>query len=58
MKLITTNNVCCLAMRSDSSMLEVTPGTQTNVVVTPAGRRDVDTEGENLVSEEVNNNHH
>ena len=59
MKLITANTVYCLAMRSDSSMLEVTPGTQTNVVVvSPAGRRDTDTECKNLVSNEVNNNHH
>ena len=46
------------AMRRDSSMFEETPGTCTNVVGTPASGRDVDTEGENLVSNKVNNNHH
>jgi len=36
-------------MRSDSSMSEDMPGTHTNVaVVTPARRKDADTEGENL----------
>ena len=45
-------------MRSDSSMLEETQGTHTNVVLTPAGRRDADTECKNLVSNKVNNNHH
>ena len=40
-------------------MLEEMPGAHTNVVVvTPAGRRDADTEGGNLITNEVNNNHH
>ena len=37
-------------------MLEDPPGTCTNVVGTPASGRDADTEGGNLVTNEVNNN--
>ena len=53
---LTTAFFIASAMRRDSSMLEETPGTCTNVVGTPASGRDADTEGGNLVTNEVNNN--